>query len=66
MSSVQFGAVSIRDKSGRDLPRTYQVTFVSRDNVLTLAVLQAHSAGAASRQIRRHFAGADIFEVVAS
>jgi hypothetical protein len=65
MSSVQFGAVSIRDKAGRDLPRVFCVTFEAH-GVLQLAVMQARTAAAASRQVRRHFAGADVFDVVAA
>lgn len=65
MSSVYTHAESVRDKHGREMPRLFEVTFV-HCNVLQLAVFRAHSAAAASRQIRRHFAGADIFEVIAS
>ena len=66
MSSVYQGAVSIRGKDGRELPRLFEVLFVSRDNVLTLAVLQARTARQASNAIRQRFAGADVFDVVAS
>ena len=63
MSSVYSGAFSVRDKSGRDLPRVFCVTFEAC-GVLQLAVLQARTAGAASRQVRRHFGpSCDIFDV---
>ena len=65
MASVYEGTVSVRDKAGRDLTRVFMVTFEA-SGVLQLAVFQAHTAAAASRQVRRHFAGADVFDVVAA
>ena len=65
MSSVYSGAVSWKDKSGRDVPRTFCVTF-EHGGVLQLAVFTARSASTASRYIRRRFAGADVFDVVAA
>lgn len=65
MSSVYEGAATIRDKAGHDMPRVYMVTFEAH-GVLQLAVMQARTAAAASRQVRRHFAGADVFDVVAA
>jgi len=62
IDTSRHGAVSVRDKSGRDLPRVFCVTFEAR-GVLQLAVMQARTAAAASRQVRRHFQGADIYEV---
>ena len=65
IDTTRYGAVSLRDKSGREIPRVFCVTFEAH-GVLQLAVMQARTAAAASRQVRRHFAGADVFDVVAS
>jgi hypothetical protein len=65
IDTTRYGAVSVRDKAGKDMPRVYCVTFEAH-GVLQLAVMQARTAAAASRQVRRHFAGADVFDVVAA